>query len=256
MTSAQSMQPGRSRLRAVVSFFCAVAVMLLAGCSSQDKLREPVSLTAPYDHPRLWAVVPFSNESGVSTVRTDRIADAFTEQIEQTHNLHAVPVNRVIAAMRRSGVKAISGPNDAIALMNVLGVDGLIVGTVTNWNAFPPFKFGAAIQLFARDQQQAFSIDPLKESRAAADRLAIGAMAPPNPVAQAAGVFDATNHQVLMWLGDYAAGRTEPGNPYGEKVYLVRMELYTQFVAYRLMHDLLGSEQARIGPPDDKDHKR
>ena len=59
-------------------------------------------------------------------------------------------------------------------------------------------------------------------------------------MAQAAGVYDARNHQTLGWIEAYASGRTEPGEPFGTDVYLMDMELYTQFVSYRLIHDLLG----------------
>ncbi len=45
-----------------------------------------------------------------------------------------------------------------------------------------------------------------------------------------------------------AAGRSEPDGPFGSDVYLVSMQLYTQFVSYRLIHDLLAWEQARLMP--------
>lgn len=246
MTSAQFMLIlRRLRLGTLVFLLCA----MLTACTPKDAITQPAFLTAPYPHAQLWAVVPFNNESGVSTVRTDRIADAFTEQAEQVEGLSAVPVNRVIAAMRRAGVRSINNPNDALALMNVLGVDGLIVGTISTYDAYQPLKLGAAVQLFERDQQRLSPIDPIAETRATGDHVSMAVMHPTNPVAQASGVFDASNHQVLTWLDQYATGRTELGSAYGKQKYLVSMELYTQFVAYRLLHDLLISEQARIAPP-------
>ena len=78
--------------------------------------------------------------------------------------------------------------------------------------------------------------------------MAPGELGPPGAIAQAAGVFDARNHQTLAWIEAYASGRTEPGEPFGTEVYLMDMELYTQFVSYRLIHDLLGFEQPRATP--------
>ena len=256
MTSAQFMLSSRWRRSAGALAVIAAMAMTITGCVDGYKLNQPLALAAPYDHPQLWAVVPFNNESGVSTIRTDRIADAFTEQIEQVHGLHAVPVNRVILAMRRSGVRSIASSGEAMSLMNALGVDGLIVGTVTTYNAYQPMKLGAAIQLFARDREVVSPIDPVKEVRSPNERVLIAAMQPNNPVAQASGMFDATNHQVLMWLNEYSTGRAEPGSPYGKDKYLVSMELYTQFVAFRLIHDLLSNEQARVAPKVDKDKPR
>ncbi len=66
--------------------------------------------------------------------------------------------------------------------------------------------------------------------------------------AQAAGVFDARNHATLGLLREYAAGRTEPDSPFGTEVYLMDIELYTQFVSYWLIHDLLNFERSRLSP--------
>ena len=71
---------------------------------------------------------------------------------------------------------------------------------------------------------------------------------PANPVAQASGVFDAENHTTLQWLADYSAGRSLPDSAYGQDVYLMSMELYTQFVSYRLIHDLLEDQRLRQMP--------
>jgi hypothetical protein len=208
-------------------------------------------LTAPYERTQLWAVVPPINESGSSAVRTDRIADAFTEQTEEVQGINTVAVNRVIMAMRRLGLTSVTTPNDAHAMMNLLGVDGLIVGTVTAYDAYPPMKLGMAVQLFTREQPQTPQIDPVKLTRAPTELPppgAPGAMNPLRPGAQAAGIFDASNHQTLMWLNEFASGRSQPKSAYGNDVYLVSMDLYTQFVAYRLMLNLLSAERARLIP--------
>ena len=71
---------------------------------------------------------------------------------------------------------------------------------------------------------------------------------PSDPTAQAAGVFNAANHQTLERLSQYAGPRSVPDSAYGTDIYLVSMELYTQFVSYRLIHDLLAFERARLTP--------
>src|ERR1043165_2905718 len=90
---------------------------------------------------------PFINESGVSIVKTDHIADLFTEQTEEVEGIATVPVNRVLAAMRRLEMRTVPPPADANSLMNLLGVDGLIVGTISTYDPYPPPKLGAAVQL-------------------------------------------------------------------------------------------------------------
>jgi hypothetical protein len=109
-------------------------------------------------------------------------------------------------------------------------------------------KLGIAMQLFTREQSQSQSVDPVKLTRASTELPAPAAMNPVQPVAQASGVFDNTNHQTLMWVSEYAGGRHVPESAFGPDAYLVSMDLYTQFVAYRLMYDLLAAEQTRITP--------
>lgn len=240
MTSAQSMK---------LAMLLALLAACLCACNLQEKLQPPSALSSPYEHQQLWAVAPLANESGVSTVRTDRIADALIEQIEQVQGVNAVPLNRVLGTMRRLQMRSIGSPLEANTLMNALGVDGLMVGTVTLYDPYSPPKLGAAIQLYHREAPEPpMAVDPVKLSRASTELEAPAAMSQLAPIAQASGVFDASNHQTLAWLNEYAAGRTEPGSAYGQRIYLVNMDLYTQFVAYRLLHDLLDSERARLTP--------
>src|SRR5688572_12808343 len=109
MTSAQSMQSLRPRLKRgviaalnmLIMLIMAAALAMLPACSSKTTLQAPATLSSPYPGVQLWAVAPFANESGVSSVDSQRIADLFVEEIEQAEGLNAVAVNRVIAAMRR-----------------------------------------------------------------------------------------------------------------------------------------------------------
>ena len=236
MTSAQPMPPktgGRSL--AAMSWATLVCGLALSGCSA--RLKPPTALTAPYPPPKLWAVVPF------------HIADWFTEQLQQVQGIDTVPVNRVIVAMRRLGMPEAATPADIRQLANALGVDGVIIGTVTAYDPYPPLMLGAAIQLFETTPHNRLrGFDPQELTRSPRGTVSPGDLGSAGPVAQAAGVFDATNHQTLSWLKKYAAGRSEPQGAYGQDIYLVSMELYTQFVSYRLIHDLLAFEQARLTP--------
>lgn len=248
MTSAQPMPPktgGRSL--AAMCWATLVCGLALSGCSAH--LKPPTELTAPYPQPKLWAVVPFANESGVSIVDPYFTADVFTQQLQQVKGIDTVPVNRVIVAMRRLNMPEATTPADVRQLANALGVDGVIIGTVTAYDPYPPLMLGAAIQLFQTSPHNRLrGFDPQELTRSPRGTVSPGDLGSAGPVAQAAGVFDATNHQTLSWLKNYAAGRSEPHGAYGQDIYLVSMELYTQFVSYRLIHDLLAFEQARLTP--------
>lgn len=252
MTSAQTMQSGAFRFRgsrrSLPAFACALVSLALTGCESTPKLQSPIPLVSPYSERQVWAVAPFINESGVSIVAGDQVADAFTTEAEGIDGIDTLPVNRVIAAMRRLNMNAVTTPAQARQLLNALGADGLIVGTVTAYDPYQPPKFGASVALFTGANATARTLDPVQATRARTDDITPGSMPTNAPSAQASGIYDAGNHETLIWLDGYAAGRSEPSSAFGDRIYLVRMDLYTQFAAYRLLHDLLQSERARLLP--------
>ena len=221
-----------------------------SGCSPRGRLTTPTTLSSPVEHTRLWAVVPFANESGVSTVNSFRIADAFTQQLEQVRGIQMVAVNRVVNAMRIAQIQAVTTPADALSLIETLDVDALVVGTVTAYDPYPPPTLGMAVQVFGRRaRSDGDRFDPQALVRAPRDTTAaMGALGAPNAVAQASGVFDSRNNATLGLLRKFAAGRTAPDSPFGTEVYLMDIELYTQFVSYWLIHDLLAFERSGLSP--------
>jgi hypothetical protein len=237
------MPPGRRRAPRVRSGVAVVCLLILSGCQ-RTELALPVPLTSPYEEERVWAVAPFANESGTSAVDTLRVADLFAQEVEQVNGLHAVSVNRVVSAMRRLGINAVTGPEQADALLEILEVDGLVVGTVTEWNPYPPLTFGAAVALFTDPVTNA-SIDPRTLTRNPRGEIAPGAWASGQPAGQASGIFDAGNHATLQQLGVYATGRSVPDSAYGPGIYLASMEMYTKFAGHRLIRDLLRQERRR-----------
>jgi hypothetical protein len=246
MTSAQLRSSGDLFARALLLAACLAA----GGCG--PKLERPQILVDLVRPGRVWAVAPFANESGVSAVDTERVADLFTQQLQQVLGVDTVPVNRVILAMRDLGMPAIASPHDALRLILALEVDVIVVGTVTAYDPYPPPTLGAAVQAFTGDGNVTTagigSVQGLVRAPSGDDEVALAQTGAPLASAQAAGVFDASSHQTLAWLQTFATGRTEPGSPFGPDIYLVSMELYTQFVSYRLIHDLLAWEQVRQRP--------
>lgn len=226
--------------------FTLALVSLIPACQ-KPRLEPPITLQSPYPQRELWAVAPFANESGVSLVDRYAVADTFTRQVQQINGVETVPVNRVLQAMRQLGMTSIESQLDAAVLMNVLNADAIIVGTVTAWDPYRPPVMGAAIEMYRNDNARRVAIDPINISRSTHGEPAVGELSP-GPTAQAAGVFDANNHQTLHWLDEYAHGRVDPDSAYGRDIYLVNMEMYTQFVSFRLLNDLLEHERFRLMP--------
>ena len=244
MTSAQSISPLRRLhgvgrpLRAPV---LASLLLLLTACQNSMRLHRPERLVAPYGQTALWAVAPLVNESGTTAANTIRITDLLTEELQQVEGINTVPVTRTLAVMHRLRMRAVTTLEDAQILMDTLGVDGLIVGTVTAWDPYTPPTLGLALQLFVYNDR---SSNPRTDSLP--DQSTTHTRAGPNAAAQAAGIFDASDHATLDTLALFSEGRTHPKSAYGADLYLVKMDLYTKFVAHQLLARLLSNEHQRL----------
>ena len=253
MTSTHAMRmvrgssPGRGSIRfGRLAPLLALFVLAAGGCGG-PKLVEPRSLHSPYDQTQLWAVAPFANESGSLHVDPYEIADAMAAEVQHTEGLLVLPVNRVIAAMRELDLLAIATPGEAMQVMNLIGADGLIVGTVTAYDPYRPMTLGVAVELHRQEREiTSRRFDTRDLTRSPSGRVSPGALDRSNPVAQAAGVFEAANHRTLSRLEEYASGRSVPDGAFGRDIYQVRMDLYAQFVSYQLLQDLLEREHLRL----------
>jgi hypothetical protein len=232
-----------------VAALAVLTAFVAAGFGCGPRLQDPTVLVTPYGETQYWAVAPLHNESGVSVVDTLRMSDILAKEAQQAHGVRVAPVNRVLAAMRDLDMPAISSAIDAQTLMNVLDLDGLLVGTITDYDPYRPMTLGLAVELYTRPRDDSYAgVDSRALTASTGGGVDMGDFGPPRPTAQTGHVFDASNHQVLKWLEDYAAGRVEPESAYGRDIYLVSMDWYAQFVCHRTLLNLLRQEWARLRP--------
>ena len=231
-----------------VALLCALHAAALAGCSSA-KRAEPTILMAPYPAERVWAVVPFANESGVSQIDGASVADKFVAEIEGVDGLRCLPLNRTLAVMQQLGMTEVSDLRQVYTLMRALQADGLVLGTVTDWDPYKPLRFGAAIEVVSLlDEVDGRSLDlkeltmPVADSGGGLDSARVA-------VSQASRLFDGRNNDTLRELERYATGRSDPDSAIGTRVYELRLDLFTGFAAYVLVRDLLEQEAARLEVP-------
>lgn len=224
----------------------AIVALPLTGCAA--RLSQPIVLRAPYETERVWAVVPFANESGVSNADGVAVADRFVSEIEQVEGLRCLPLNRTLAAMRSLGMSGVKDLQQAYALMRTLQADGLVLGTVTEWDPYKPLRFAAAVEvLSAAEGSDRRPLDLKELTMPTAEAIGGQGAAASAAISQASRVFDGRSHETLLELERYAMGRASPDSAMGEKAYEVRIDLFTRFGAYVLTRDLLEQEAARLG---------
>lgn len=250
MTTVQTML--RCACPAILA--CACAVSLSACNNNKDRLDPPQVLVAPYDSARndvLWAVVPLANETGVSFADSDMISDALVAKIDEVRGLACLPLNRTIAAMRAANLRAVTSPAQARALAGLLGVDGIVVGSITDYDPYNPPKVGLKLALFSREADAgAMAVDPLRLQTAYSDYSKTPrTQYLDRPVSTVSEYLDGANHEVLMELQRYATGRHDTNSALGWKRMLTSMDLYTQFAANMAVARLIEQERLRLGQP-------
>jgi hypothetical protein len=228
------------------------SALALSGCASKrDVLVAPNVIRSPYVETRgelLIAVAPPLNESGVSAIDVLAIGDELVAAVSEAEGLSGIPMNRTLAAMSARKLAGIRSPEDAKALAGALGVDGVIVPSITAYDPYDPPTIGLSLALFVQDTQLTPHVDPKALAASYTDQQPGGPTTfKERPAAAVVEHLDAANHQVLMSLKEYAKGRHDPKSALTWRRYTASMELYTEFAAYHTVRRLLEAEQTRQG---------
>jgi len=253
MTTVQTML-GTCRAGFALAAALLLIILFAPGCAADKDARVPPRvLVAPYDSSRgeaLWAVAPLANDSGVSFAETGLVADAIVSKVNESRGVACLPLNRTIGAMRARGLTAIRSPGDARMLMNALGVDALLVGSITAYDPYNPPKLGLALAIFASENRAADAVDPMKLQAAYTDQdPQVRTQFLDKPIATISEHFDGSNHEVQLAIQRYAAGRTEAASALGWRGMLASMDLYVEFAAHEAVSRLLEQERLRLAQP-------
>ncbi|GAB4197126.1 MAG: hypothetical protein Kow00105_11240 [Phycisphaeraceae bacterium] len=226
-------------------------VVLTAGCHYRGP-KKPQAVQAPYGERQVWAVVPLRNESGSQYADGIKTADRLAQRLETVGGLDVLPVNRVLAAMQALELASLDSPSDVSNLRTVLGVDAVLVGSITAYDPYDPPKLGLAVELyFDPRRSSAQTTDVRKLVRAPTDDLAQPAepIRPGPPVSVVSGFYDASDPDVHERLVAYAQQRgalDKLHEKHGWRLYQIDMDLYTEFVIDSVSRQLLLVEAQRL----------
>lgn len=231
------------------------ATIASTGCSSSGaKLKAPEVLASPYDTSAgevLWAVIPLRNESGTTLFDPSDVSDKVVAAAAQVRGVRVLPLNRTIAAMRSLKIASVSSPADARRLAQEMGVDGIVLGSISQYDPYDPPKLGLSLALYTRpgamDRRGDARVDPRVLSVQPTDYNPFpGSSFTDAPASVVSEYLDGKNHQVLMDLKRYAEGRHDEHSALGWRRYLASMDLFSEFAAWRAVGGLLGHEWLRL----------
>ena len=234
----------RRTRRMIGGALASLCVMVcIAGCGGKPKPYGKESRIIIAGRPQVWAVAPVINLSGKRQVDPILQADILYQQLQAVQGLTVIPVDRTIQAMAAMQIAEISSVEEALGLCQALGVDGLVVVTVTQYDPYDPPKVGAAMQLFrvARGEAEDVNVaalgrQPGESGAAAAEESTLAR----GPMVQVVGMYDAANGSVRQAVLEYAAGRNDPQGPLAEREYFASADRYAGFVYRQLLEQLMG----------------
>ncbi len=236
----------------VQTMLCAASIgaMLISGCAHEKHtLVTPNVIQSPYSPAKgetLWAIAPLANESGVSTIDVLAISDMLAAAVAEIDGISALPVNRTLQAMNSRQIRSIRSPREARILAEAMNVQGVLVGSITAYDPYDPPKIGLTLALYTTDIEPAEPVDPRRLSAAYADRNLPKTTFSDTPSSVVSEHLDASSHEVLISLREFAHGRHDPESALTWKRYTASMELYTEFAAYHCTRKLVQAERRRL----------
>ena len=247
--------PRSSIIDQLVFAVLTAAIVSTAGCSSRGQLTRPQTLTAR--HTAVYAVGPMFNESG-TTISADDLAsvsDKLVASMNAVGGWSAVPFNRTLQAMKQLGLTSIQTDEEARTLCAVIGVDGILVGTVTAWNPYDPPRFGANLLLVPASPVRAVELDPSVLYGRTGDQERIGAALPASSSEPLAITLDldAVNHTTRGKLRRYARSRLDVTGGFDppERYYLMIYDRWLEFAAEMAVRDLVILDDIRTARIDE-----
>ena len=255
MTTARNI--AQTALMHVSSLLVGLVLLGLPACQTAPPLNEVPLVAAPYR--AVIAVAPFSNESGVSISLAD-IASVSDKIVTATNGTvgpdgaadggwRAVPLDRTLAAMRQLGITSVRTEADAQAIIRTIPVDGLILGTLTEWGPYDPPDFGANILFIGDDARLQTALDATGLYGKTGDTNNQGPSDPPavRPISDLVIELDAVNHRVRSAVRTFAESHTDVTGGFDppERYYLMVYDRYLDFVADRIVSGLAARERQR-----------
>ena len=125
-----------------------VCLLSLAGCSLvlPEVSHKPV-IRNPFPQLSRVAVAPFFNHSNEPTLDGRVVTMAYFAELQTTPGFEVLPLNVVEEAIIANRIN-LSGPGEARRLAQLLDVDAVVVGAVTDYSPYYPPRIGMHVEWY------------------------------------------------------------------------------------------------------------
>lgn len=125
-----------------------IVLLPLCGCSLLPQVSSQPTFHNPFPQLSKVAVAPFFNLSHEPTVDGRKVAMAYFSELQQIPGFDVVPVDVVEAAMREHHIE-LRGPQEARKLAQILDVDAVLIGGVTDYSPYYPPRLAMKVEWYA-----------------------------------------------------------------------------------------------------------
>lgn len=132
----------------VVLLAC-VLLFLAPGCQTfAPQVSHFPEVHNPFPQLSRVAVAPFFNQSDEATLDARRFSKAYFSELQAVPGFEVVPLGVVEEAIIQNQVD-LSTPGEACRLAKLLGVDAVVVGSVTDYSPYAPPRCGLRVEWYA-----------------------------------------------------------------------------------------------------------
>jgi hypothetical protein len=133
--------------RLLASLLAGVILASSPGCGLWEVSHKPV-IHNPFPQLSKVAVAPFFNQSDEPTVDGRKFAMAYFAELQATPGYEVVPLGVVEDAILAHHVD-LSNAGEARRLAHILGVDAVVIGSVTDYTPYYPPRCGLRVEWYA-----------------------------------------------------------------------------------------------------------
>ena len=125
-----------------------LTLLASTGCSLLPEIAHEPTLHNPFPQLSKVAVVPFFNQSTEATVDGRQYALSYFNELQLVPGFEVVPVDVVEQTITQLGIR-LENPAEVRRLAQALGVDAVVLGTVTDFSPYYPPRCGLRVEWYA-----------------------------------------------------------------------------------------------------------
>jgi hypothetical protein len=133
--------------------WCVILGYCLTGCSALPDISHQPRYHNPFPQLSRVAILPFYNLSAEPTVDQDKIALAYYNELQAIRGFEVVPIGVTKAMLSSNAPALLSGKHipaeEFQRLAQILGVDAVVVGAVTEYSPYYPPRLGLSVRWYA-----------------------------------------------------------------------------------------------------------